>query len=237
MSNDRLGNAIAIGTAYAVAGIARKDAAGDVVLDVGGVPVHARASDLVPYGSGRAFDLSALAGLTAKGDLITRSATVPVRKGVGTDHFILVPDASQADGLRWASPFSAKLQPIDYVFTGKSPASVTELNFDFGAINTWTEQWVVVNRTMKIPASGAGTLLIYTDGVTDGDATLVLYSNNTPVASYDLSIVTGQTYFAFDWDAGAGTTLTRGSDGLSLRLEDFNLVNIYATAHLTFEAA
>ncbi len=39
--------------------------------------------------------------LTAKGDLLTRSSTTPVKRAVGTDGQVLVADSSQSSGLNW----------------------------------------------------------------------------------------------------------------------------------------
>jgi hypothetical protein len=51
----------------------------------------------------RAFDARDF-GLTTKGDLLTRgTANTPARLGVGTDGYVLMADANETTGLRWAA--------------------------------------------------------------------------------------------------------------------------------------
>lgn len=47
---------------------------------------------------------AALSPMTTKGDLITRSSTVPVRLGIGSDNQVLTADSTQSSGMRWATP-------------------------------------------------------------------------------------------------------------------------------------
>jgi hypothetical protein len=96
-----------------------------------------------------------LAGLplTTKGDLLTRSSSALVRKGVGTDRQHLGPFAADASGLTWFTPPSCVVRRL-------TPQSINDntstlVNFDTEDEDNASMHDTVTNNTrITIPVSG-----------------------------------------------------------------------------------
>lgn len=92
---------------------------GSIVMCIGG-----GAAVPLPIAQGGTNGITALAGfnnlspLTTKGDILTRDGTNNVRKGVGTDNFVVKADSSQSDGLRWGHAY-------DYILVRDEKAANT----------------------------------------------------------------------------------------------------------------
>lgn len=65
--------------------------------------------------------ISLVSPLTTKGDLYTRNSTTGTRLAVGMDGFVLMADASEATGLKWAAASGLATTSYVPVSTGAEP--------------------------------------------------------------------------------------------------------------------
>jgi len=105
-----------------------------------------------------------LSPMTTKGDLITRSATVAVRLGVGTDGQVLTADASIVGGLKWATPANAR--------TGAASAAPATSQNDYNPSGLGTAAVLEVNPSASLQITGlqagsAGDRLTLVNSSTD----------------------------------------------------------------------
>lgn len=108
---------------------------------------------------------AALSPMTTKGDIISRSSTVPVRLGIGSDNQVLTADSTQTSGMRWATPSGGggsvtqfSQLPDCSVTIGSNMATVNSLcSLKIGPQNALTTVGATPTFT---PSAGTGTVYI-----------------------------------------------------------------------------
>jgi hypothetical protein len=104
------------------------------------------------WGTVSAGDISGIAALTTKGDLLTYS-TVPARLGVGTNGYVLTADSTQTLGIKWAAA-SSGASTTDALQSATTTVNVSSATApSTGQVLTATDS---THATWQTPGTGGG---------------------------------------------------------------------------------